>query len=171
MWIPKGAGLIRRRRLLKVRHLLEDIWYLLSNCLFSYCSQQQMNILEGLRTDWISLQISEAAISRCSLEEQCVKRRRKICRNTHSMEVFLKYRWWPRLAAAPLGGSFCDKCNRNVLFKISKTHMTRRANSDGSSFSVSTSFSESVFTQFQGKLLELSGKMYLCNSDGFSKII
>ena len=67
IWIPKGTALIRGRRLLEVRCLLDDIWYLLSNCLFSYCSQQQMNKLEGISTDWISLQKSEAAISRCFL--------------------------------------------------------------------------------------------------------
>ena len=119
----------------------------LTNCLFSYCPQQEMNIFEQLSTGWIPLQVSETTISKCSLEQQCSKelRFRKICRNTHSMEIFLKYRWRPRLATAPSGDSLF---NRSFLFKMSETHLTRRVNWVGRSCSVSTYFSESVVTRF-----------------------
>ena len=41
----------------------------LTNCLFSYCPQQEMNIFEQLSTGWIPLQVSETTISKCSLEQ------------------------------------------------------------------------------------------------------
>ena len=165
IWIPKGAALIRGRRLLEVRCLLDDIWNLLSNC---YCSQQQMNLLEGTSTDWTSLQISEAAISRCFLAilEEFAKfagiptKWRSFSSTAGCLDLYL-YLW-----VTPL--CFCDKCNRSVSFKISATHMTRRVNSNGSSFSVSKSFSKSVLTRFQSRLIKVFRKMYLYTSDGFS---